>query len=344
MVSILVLAIPGVVLNMLVVGGVVSFGAGIPLGIALVFGALISATDPVSVEALFRKLGVPKRLEVLLEGESLLNDGTGIVIFQIAVAALLSGHVSLADGLVEFVVVAGGGVGVGLALGWVTSRLLAGIDDYLVETTLTTVLAFGSYLLAEQLHVSGVLAVVSAGLVIGNTVTQSMSPTTRTVVNNFWEYVAFLANSAVFLLIGLALDVRLLLADWRAGLWAIAGVLVSRALAVYLLPLVVRDIPRPWRHVLFWGGLRGAIALALVLTLTSDLGQARQTMLVMVFSVVLFTILVQGVSMRGVLRRLGVIERSDARLEFERRHARVLASRAGFEHMQGLYRDGFITQ
>jgi CPA1 family monovalent cation:H+ antiporter len=343
LVSISLLAVPGVVLNMLVVGGIVSVGAGIPLGVALVFGALISATDPVSVVAMFRKLGVPKRLEVLLEGESLLNDGTAIVVFQIALAAVLSGHFSLVDGLFDFIVVAGGGLGVGLALGWLTSRLLAGIDDYLVETTLTTVLAFGSYLLAEQFHVSGVLAVVAAGLVIGNTVAQSMSPTTRTVVNNFWEYIAFLANSAVFLLIGLSLDIRLLLADWRAGLWAIAGVLVSRALAVYVLPLVGRDIPVKWRHVLFWGGLRGALALALVLSLTPELGDARQTILVMVFWVVLFTILVQGTSMRLFLRRLGVVERSDAQLEFERRHARVLASRAGFEHAQRLYGEGFVS-
>jgi len=343
LVSILLLAVPGVVLNMLVVGGVVSAGAGIPLGVALVFGALISATDPVSVIAIFRKLGVPKRLEVLLEGESLLNDGTAIVVFQIALAALLSGHFSLVDGLFDFVVVAGGGVCVGLALGWLMSRLIAGIDDYLVETTLTTVLAFGSYLLAEQLHVSGVLAVVAAGLVIGNTVSQSMSPTTRTVVNNFWEYIAFLANSAVFLLIGLSLDIRLLVNDWRAAVWAIVGVLVSRALAVYLLPLVGRDNPWKWRHVLFWGGLRGAIALALALSLTSALGEHRQTITLMVFAVVLFTILVQGASMNLLLRRLGVVERTDSRLEFERRHARVLASRAGFEHMQKLYRDGFIS-
>jgi len=202
--TILLLAIPGVILTMLITGGILSFGAGLPLTAALVFGALIAATDPVSVVGIFRRIGAPKRLEVLLEGESLFNDGTAIVLFGIALGALGTGEFDIVQGAIDFIIVGGGGVLVGLILGVLAIPLLARIDDHLVETTLTTLLAFGSYLVAEQLqvsgvHLSGVLAVVTAGLIAGNVGRREMSPTTRIAVLNFWEYVAFLANSVFFL-------------------------------------------------------------------------------------------------------------------------------------------------
>ena len=341
--TIVLLAVPGVILNMFLVGGVMTFGAGMSVSVALVFGALIAATDPVAVVSIFRKLGVPKRLEVLLEGESLLNDGTAIVIFSLAVAALETGEFSLVSGIVDFIRVAGGWLIIGFVLGWMVSRLIGQIDDYLVETTLTTVLAFGSYLLAEQLHFSGVLAVVAAGLVNGNFGPRGMSPTTRIVVFNFWEYMAFLTNSAVFLIIGLQLDLPALLDNWSMILWAIAGVLVSRIVVIYGLSRLGREIPFAWRHVLFWGGMRGAIALALALSLPAVLGAERQTVTAMAFGVVLFTILGQGLTMDGLLRRLKIVVKTDEKIEYERRHARALATRAGFEHVRRLHSEGLIS-
>ncbi len=342
--TIALLAVPGVVFNMLVVGGLVAFGAQLPLSIALVFGALIAATDPVAVVAIFRKLGAPKRLEVLLEGESLLNDGTAIVIFNLAVAAVLGGAFNLLNGVLDFLIIGGGGLVVGMVLGWLISRLMANIDDHLVETTLTTVLAFGSYLVAEEIfHVSGVLAVVAAGLVNGNIGPRGMSPTTRIVVFNFWEYVTFLANSAVFLLIGWQLELPVLLENWRPILWAIGAVLFSRAIVIYVFSRLGRAMPGRWRHVLFWGGLRGAIALALALSLPHEMGEARQLVTVMTFGVVLFTLLGQGMSMGWLVERLGLIVRGDAQIEYERRHARALAARAAMEHLQRLKDDGLIS-
>src|SRR3990170_6239225 len=229
---ILMLAVPGVILTMLVVGGIVSWATPLALPIAMVFGALIAATDPVAVVALFRTLGTPKRLGVLVEGESLLNDGTAIVVFNLALIVALTGRFNLLEGVTDFVRVAAGGTAIGLALGWVISRLISRVDDFLIETTLTTVLAFGSYLLAERLHVSGVLAVVAAGLVNGNIGPQGMSPTTRIVIFNFWEYVAFLANSLVFLLIGLQVNIQALVDVWQPILWAILAVLVARGVVV----------------------------------------------------------------------------------------------------------------
>lgn len=342
--TIALLAVPGVILNTLMVGGVVAWGAGLSIGIALIFGALIAATDPVAVVSIFKKLGAPRRLTVLLEGESLFNDGTAIVIFELAVAAVLTGDFNLLEGVGDFVQVAGLGIIIGLSSGWLVSLLLARIDDHLVETTLTTVLAFGSFFVAEELlHVSGVLAVVTAGLVIGNIGPKGMSPTTRIVVNNFWEYTAFLANSAVFLLIGFQIDFPELLDNWQTILWAILAVLVSRAVVIYLGSGIRQDVRMSWRHILFWGGLRGGIALTLALSLPLAIGVERATIIAMTFGVVLFTLLGQGISMGWLLERLKVIFRSEGQLEYERRHARALAARAGYEHLEELHTIGLIS-
>jgi CPA1 family monovalent cation:H+ antiporter len=341
--TILLLAIPGVVLTMLIVGGILTFAGGLSLNAALVFGALIAATDPVSVVAIFRRIGAPKRLEVLLEGESLFNDGTAIVLFGIALEALVIGQFDIVQGIIDFAIVGGGGVLIGLVLGVLAIPLLARIDDHLVEITLTTLLAFGSYLVAEQLHVSGVLAVVVAGLIAGNVGRREMSPTTRIAVLNFWEYVAFLANSVIFLVIGLEVDLPGLISTWQLILLAILAVLVARAVNIYGLSRLGREIPTRWRHVLWWGGLRGAIALALALSVSLPSGEERAALLHMTFGVVLFTLLVQGLSMEGVVKRLGLITKSEEQAEYDMRRARALAARAGYDHMQRMYQEGLIS-
>jgi monovalent cation:H+ antiporter, CPA1 family len=345
---ILLMAILGVALSSLLVGGLISLLGGMALPLALVFGALISATDPVAVVALFRALGAPKRLATLVEGEALLNDGTAIVIFNIMLAVALTGQLKPLQSLADFATVSAGGLLVGVALGWLTSLLISRIDDYLIETTLTTVLAFGAYLVAERLHLSGVLAVVAAGLVSGSLGRQGMSPTTRIVLYSFWEYVAFLANTFAFLLIGLDVDVPQLLAHWQAVALAIAVVLFSRAVVTYGLGWLggrfSEPIPSRWLHVLNWGGLRGAIALALALSLPASLGPERETLRVMAFGVVLFTLIVQSTTMRLLMRGLSIAERSPLQLEYELRHARLMSFRAAVTHLDDLYRDGFLSE
>ncbi len=345
--GIILLAVPGVIIATLIVGGLLALVTPLGLPLALVFGALISATDPVSVVALFRALGVPKRLAVLVEGESLFNDGTAIVIFNIVLVIALTGRFDPFEGIADFVRVAAGGTVVGLVLGWVTARVIARIDDYLIETTLTTVLAFGSYLVAERMHFSGVLAVVAAGLVNGNIGPQGMSPTTRIVLFNFWEYVAFLANSFVFLLIGLQINIPTLAASWRLVGFAILAVLIARTVVAYGLSWFTRWLPEPiplrWQHVLNWGGLRGAIGLALALSLPASLGSGRDQIQIMAFGVVLFSLLVQSTTMKPLLRRLKIVTRHPAQLEYELRHARMMAFRAAAIHLDRMQRDGFLS-
>jgi CPA1 family monovalent cation:H+ antiporter len=356
---ILTLAVPGVILTTVVVGGLIFVvNIGIDFKVAMVFGALISATDPVAVVALFRRLGVPKRLQVLLEGESLFNDGTAIVLFSIMLAiagmpthgeSTLTADSGLGLWIAEFLKVAGGGVLTGVVLGMFASQIIGRIDDALVETTLTTVLAFGSYLVGEHvLGVSGVLAVVAAGIVNGNVGPRGMSATTRVVVFNFWEYAAFLANSFIFLLIGLAIDIADLLKNLPAIGIAILAVLLARALGIYGLSFFNRDISTRWKHILYWGGLRGAVALALALTLPVNVEPEllkQVTMLRnMAFGVVLFTLLIQGVSMDWVVKKLKIVQRSAYQEEYERRHARFVAGRAAFDYLRRMNQQGLISE
>lgn len=342
---ILTFAIPGVVLTMFMVGGVISWGTDLAMPVALVFGALIAATDPVAVVALFRSLGVPKRLQVLLEGESLFNDGTAIVIFNLMLAIVSTGEFSLIQGILEFLQVAVGGLIVGFVVSSLTSFIISRIDDYLLEITLTAVAAYGSYLIAEQFHLSGILAAVMAGLVSGNTGPRSMSPTTRIAASNFWEYAAFLANSFVFLLIGLVIDLNAVVANWRAILLAIAAVLAARAVVIYLFSTLSRNIPLRFQHVIYWGGLRGAISLALALSLPAGvLGDDLSLLQAMAFGVVLFTILGQGTTMGVLVRRLRLIERTDSEVEYQLRQARAVAAQSAYVRVKRLSEEGLISE
>ncbi len=356
---VLLLAVVGTLLSTVVVGILVVQFLDIPLLGALAFGALISATDPVAVVAFFRQLGVSKRLSILLEGESLFNDGVAIVVFNLAIVAAAT---ALAGGatasfsplgaVVEFVRVSALGLGIGLLLGFVVAYLiLRNIDDHLIETATTVALAFGAYVAAEQVHSSGLLAVVAAGLIVGNIGMGNTSPTTRLTLDNFWEFMAFVANSLVFLLIGIRIQLGQLMQFAVPIIVAVLAVLVSRAISIYLLTTLHNrltpdrlDVPRRYQHVMFWGGLRGAISLALALTIGGNLfGQTIATeMQVMAFGVVLFTILVQGTTIESVIERLGLVQKRPSVIENQRRLAVVYARQAGHRELNRLHREGFL--
>lgn len=356
---VLLLAVGGTLLSTFIVGGIVFQLLDIPLLGALAFGALIAATDPVAVIAFFKSLGVSKRLSILVEGESLFNDGVAIVIFNLTIAAaaatLAGGDTSgfsLVAAIIEFLRVSVVGIGIGLALGFVVAYvILRNIDDHLIETATTVALAFGAYVAAESLHTSGLLAVVAAGLVVGNIGMSNTSPTTRLTLDNFWEFLAFVANSLVFLLIGLEMRLSQLVQFAVPIAVAVLAVLFSRAVSVYLITAVHNrltpdrlDVSMAYQHVMFWGGLRGAISLALALTIGRNLFGATiaTEMQVMTFGVVLFTILVQGATIERLIDRLGLVQRRPQAIERQRRQALVYARQAGRRELNRLHNEGFL--
>jgi monovalent cation:H+ antiporter, CPA1 family len=306
------LAVVGVGLSIVIIAAPFAWGIGTPAIVAVVLAAILSATDPVAVLATFKRLRVPARLEMVIEGESLFNDGTALVAFQIALATVPGGGANVGAGILQFVLVVAGGLLLGAAAGFIFSHLLALTSDHLFEMGFSTVLAYGTYLAASLAHVSPVIAVVTAGIVLGNYGHEvGMSERARVVVKDIWEFLAFIANSVLFLLIGQQVH-RI---DYGAyvlpSVLAIALVLVSRAVIVYGLAPVVskleRHVPVSWRHVTFWGGLRGALAVAMALSLPESFPE-RNMLISATFSVVLFTILVQGLSIETLVRRLKIRE------------------------------------
>ena len=343
---ILLFAVVGVIVSMMIVGSLISLGTNLSLPVALVFGALIAATDPVAVVSLFKSLGVPHRIQVLLEGESLLNDGAAIVVFSLMLTVVETGHFNLVDAIAEFLVVALGGVIVGFLIGSLASFIIRTVNDSLIEITLTIVAAYGSYLLAEEFHFGGVLAVVVAGLVLGNVGPRGMSPTTRISLHSFWDYLAFLANSIVFLLVGIIIDLNQMFIHWYELLLALGVVLLARAVVIYGFSLFMRKIGKKTRHVLFWGGLRGAISLALVLSLPASIFSPGEVPLLqaMAFGIVLFTILVQGSTMPGLISKLKLNEKTESERQFQLNQARAVASQYAYHHLENQYEEGLISE
>jgi CPA1 family monovalent cation:H+ antiporter len=335
------LAVPGVILASLAVGYGLHWGMGMPLASALVFGALISATDPISVLALFKQLKAPSRLSTIVEGESLFNDGAAVVVFKILLGLALTGKFSLAVGFIQFLGISLGGLVCGAVLGYAVSRLTAIIDDHLIEITLSTILAYGSFILAEHIGASGVMSVIAAGLVLGNYGKAiGMSANTQVMMGAFWEYAGFLMNSLVFLLIGTQVDLRLLATKWQSVLLAFVCVLAARLLAIAVITplcgLVDKPISLPWRTVMVWAGLRGSISMALAIGLPSNLPW-RSEILLMTFGVVILSLYLQGLSMPWLLRTLNVITpKREEILEYERKLARLLMRQRGLKALEAL--------
>ncbi|HSZ07531.1 MAG TPA: sodium:proton antiporter [Steroidobacteraceae bacterium] len=281
-------------------------------GSAVVFGVLIAATDPVSVIATFKEAGVRGRLRLLIEAESLLNDGTAAVAF-VAVLGLLAGThqgVAAITGMILLTMVGGALTGAAIAAGFM---LLAGrTPDYLVELTFTTLAAYGSFFAAEYLHLSGVLAALTAGLVVGNFRSSALITNTgRQALEPFWEYAAFIANSLIFLLIGAQVAQQHFGGLWFPVIAAITVVTLGRAVAIYpICAMFLRsrlEVKSQYQHMLFWGGLRGALALALALAVPPEIPQ-HDAIITLTFAVVAFSIFAQGLTISPLLRSLGEID------------------------------------
>ena len=319
-------SIPGVILSTVICGWLFGSITGIGIGmIAMLFGALISPTDPVSVLALFKEVGAPEDLKIMVEGESLFNDATGVVIFGIIFTALMTGRdLSISQAVIDFFKVSGGGLVIGLVCGSVAFLFLHNLEDHLLENAICITLAYGSFWFAECFHLSGVIATVAAAILIGNHGKRfSMSKKTIGTVETFFESIDFLLNSMLFILIGLELKElpSKLPADITAPVLAggaIVAMLIARAVVSYVFYWIGNQIgtrrPPNWTHIIFWGGLRGSIPIALLLHLPqsattqtgSMLVEYRPALILAGFSCVAFSLIVQGTTMKPLMKKLNI--------------------------------------
>ena len=320
---VLSLSLLGTLLTALIVGAAAHWLLGFDWLSGLLLGAIIAPTDPVSVLATFRAAHVDEELATIVESESLFNDGIAVVLYLLLLSALGGTPLEPLRGIGEFALVVGGGALVGLGLGFLSMRLLSRLGDHLVEVMVTLVAAYGAFLLAEEFHVSGVIAVSVIGLVIGNHGwSRAPSLETRENVALFWEVVAFLVNSILFLLVGFELRPSLLIDDLLSIVIVFGVLIVGRALIVYgmgaLSRWMGRGLPSSWQHVIVWGGLRGSVPVALALGLPLTLA-GRDNLVAIVFGVVLFSLLGQGLTIPSLLRRLGLVRReTNAHAEFQK--------------------------
>ena len=307
-------AVVGVIICVLgLVFGLQQF-AGASLATALLVGASLSATDPVSVTALFRELGVDKRLTTLMEGESLFNDGVAVVAFNLLLGLALGiEQFDVSVTIARFGLFVGLGIALGGLIGFGISFLTQRFDIPLVEQSLTLVSAYGTYIVAEELGGSGVIAVVTTGLILGNFGSRiGMNPRTRLVVSEFWEFLAFFVNSIVFLLIGDQVRFQSLIDNADTIGVAIAVIIAARALSVFGLGAFSNTVTNgenitiPGQTILWWGGLRGSVSVALALSVPESLAQ-REEIISVVFGVMLFTLLVQGLTTQPLLSWLDLL-------------------------------------
>ncbi len=348
---ILTMAVPGLLVSTAIIGLIMATFSEFDLMVALLLGAILSATDPVAVIAIFKQLGVPERLTVLVEGESLFNDATSLVLATLLIGILTAGEFSggtIVNGIGEFFVVFLGGALVGWLLALAVGQVLGAIEsDPDIEITLSTILAYFSFIIAEHVfHVSGIMAVVAAGIMMGSWGKTKISPSTEEFMEHFWEYLAYIANVLIFLMVGMQIDLNALWSSIDLIVLVFVGMLISRAVVVFGAVPLIGKIPgseaigMPYRMVMYWGGLRGAIALAIVLALPNEFAY-KDTLVAVVMGAVVFTLIFQGLSIEALVKRLKLNELSladqIAKLEGDRDARNEGLSRLGLLAKGGLF-------
>ena len=318
---ILILAAPGLVLATVITGVMVGYFSHLSYAAAFLFGALISATDPVAVTSMFKLVGAPPRLAILVDGESILNDGTAIVMYQTVLAIVMTGAAinlkTITDGAVSFTVVFVGGFVIGALISFILIKIGVFLEKSpVLYAALSMLIAYSSYIIADRVfHFSGVMAAMGAGIVASLVVKPKLRLGVRSFITRVWELKAFIANSFVFLIVGvfgkeLLLGIKDHFILLKYIFIAIVAITVARLILVYIiLPLSIgkneEKIDMPYRHVLFWGGLRGAVALALSMSLPDTLPD-RNLIIVMTVGIVLFTLFVQGTTIKKLMDHLGI--------------------------------------
>jgi CPA1 family monovalent cation:H+ antiporter len=346
------LAGPGLVISTLIIGFTMYYFTPLDMAGAMLFGALISATDPVAVISLFELVGAPKRLRILVDGESLFNDATAIVMYTLVLKIVFSGTafsvLTLGWAAYEFLFIFFGGFVVGAVAGYVMAQLILFIkDDPMVEIALSVIVAYCSFIFADRvMEVSGVMACLGAGIVISYYGSSRFSPKTKNYIRHFWEFVAFIANSYIFLLLGFTEDFYLIgsqiseISFLMNIVWGVIAILVSRAVIVFgICPLIgIRDKSKKidWKYqlLMFWGGLRGAVPLALVFSLPANLPH-RSLIIQITLGVVIFTLFVQGISISRLLH-IFKLDRASLFQRFAKVQALLLSREAGMRKLKEL--------
>lgn len=312
LVPVSLLATIGVLVTVLVIGALAHLGLGLDWPSSVLLGAIVSTTDPIAVVNLLRQVGAPRGLEAILDGESLFNDGTGVAVFSAVLGTIVSGSPSLIDAGVRFLFVAGAGGAIGFAAGLLGVLLLRRVNEAELEIMITLVVAYGAYLAADVVHASGVVSVVAAGVVVA----RYGSETGRlkgTQLIGFWNLLAFLLNAILFLMVGVALPTQRLLAIAGLALGAYVIMFAARAIPVYsllgLTDLRGDSIPWSWRHMTFWGGMRGALSIALALSVANYPGVNPQVS-VLAYGMVVLSLIVQGGLLLPVADLLGLRHKS----------------------------------
>ena len=310
---ILTLVIPGVILSTIITAIVFmaigkEFFANISLAVGLLFGAAVAATDPVAVISIFEKLGVPKRLRFLIDSESLLNDGTSIVIFTLVLEIIENKLSSYNVAVIDFFFVVGVGLLIGYVIGVFADELIKRVYNPMVVITITTVSAYFSFILADKLGVSGVMSTVASGLVIGaKSFDKEVYPAIKLTTETFWNYVAFLANSLIFLLIGFSINIHILISYWQWIVIAYIAMMIARYIVVLFTWGVFVNtsykFPFSWSVIMGWGGIRGALTMVLAMSLP-DSFKYKELIVTMVFGVVLLSIVIQGITMPFLIKLL----------------------------------------
>ncbi len=345
---ILLLAGPGVVLASGVTAVLLKYGLSLAWIPALLLGVILAITDTVSVIAVFKEVPVPSRLSTIVEGESLFNDGIALVLFGLILQVYSTGSVTVADSVQELLLVILGGSLIGVTLGYLSTGLFVRSDDPLSSILLTVAVSLGAFQLGQLLGVSGVVAVVIAGLMIGNLgLSRGVSASSRITLLSFWDYAGFGVNTFIFLLIGLEIDLATLWQRLPAVLLTIAAYQVGRALCVYPLLFGVRWIDRPiplrWQHVLFLGNIKGSLSMALALSLPTNL-EGRGELIVLVFGAVLLSLVGQGLSLPWIVQRLRLSVISDARQQVEDLQAQLISAKAAQDELDSLLKTGVLPR
>ncbi|MBI3893093.1 MAG: sodium:proton antiporter [Candidatus Wallbacteria bacterium] len=345
------LVVAGVPLTVLVAGALAHYLLSLPWSVALLFAAVAAPADTVAVVSILRELRVPARLAALIEGESLFISGTALLLVStiLGVALRPAENVDPAVLVARFAWLALGGALFGAALGYGVARMMNAVKDHLVEVLLTSILAYGSYVVAEQIHLSGSIAVVAAGLVVGNYgLRHTISPTTQLTLMGFWSYSAFVVISLLFLICGLEVPLERVAVVAGPVALAFLALHAGRGLAVALCPLVARiagepKVPLSWMPVLVWGDFYGSLSVALALALPHEV-PGREIVVTVTFGVVLLSLILQGVTLRWLVGGLKLAETPGYMVEFDTCYGRMVAARGAQEELKRLHGQGLISR